>query len=1314
MTVSSPLPSISDILGRLQQFRATVRDLIDRGQHLDHELTTRTHRVRYQRDEALRVAREQHDAACVRLEAHARERRGFLDRAFQQRQLRIQQAGERQRQRALAQLEAEAARRTFEIQRAQLEADRQRDAELQALKEAHELLLRQISEARSRHQELQVRACLLCTPWPTLSRLLAAPQPISAPPAPDGTIHTVAETAQLRFQEIEASLLRIRRLLVPVLLRYCPWWLGLLLTLVLPALLLFGVFRTPVPSAGSPSTVLWMVAACLWPLLHLAGYRWVRPRARQLAEQLAELAAWLDTAAEQAEQAYHARITAVQTAHARTIEGLNQKWRQLRDQTCRRQKELIDSIEERVTRAQQRLLHLHETRRQQLEQDVIHQRARLDAEFNRQQEALEASIRHQLERLHEVHAAGWEAIRTEWNRHIIPEHARFVEDAQSARACFPPWSDSSWADWHPPESFPHAAWFGHLVVTLSQFCELKNLADQGLSLPPPDALCLPLLLALPHEASIILETEGSEVGPAIATLNNLILRLLTVAPPGQVAFTILDPVGLGQNFAGLMHLADYEDRLIHGRIWTQSAQFEDRLGELNEHIEKVTQMYLRNDYANLTEYNLQAGRLSERYHFLVVAHFPVNFTDLAAKRLLSLAASGPRCGVYLLIHWDLRRAAPPELVPDELRKYARRVLIRSEGAFLVGADQEGIRLELEAPPPADLANDLLHRIGQSSRNAFHVETPFSEAAPRPERIWSSDATDEVRVPIGRTGAIKLQYLSLGQGTRQHGLIAGRTGSGKSTLFHVIITNLALWYSPDEVEFYLVDFKKGVEFKCYAAHRLPHARVIAIESDREFGLSVLQRVDEELRRRGDLFRRLGVLDLPGYRRLGCQEPLPRVLLLIDEFQEFFVEDDRIAQTAALLLDRIVRQGRAFGIHVLLGSQTLGGAYTLARSTMGQMNIRIALQCNEADALLILNEDNPAPRHLSRPGEAIYNDEGGAIQGNSPFQVVWLSENERDSWLQKIRQLAESSPERAHRFAAREPVVFEGNAPAHVESNRLLRSLLDAPFLQAVATPRIWLGEPNAIKGPTEVTFHRQSGNHLLIVGQRDEAALAMLALALIALAAQLPRSKAEFYVFDASPPDAPEIRFWERLLPRLPHPSKLVRPMQTEQTLQGLAAEVQKRTDLADSHAPELFLFIHRAQHHRKLRYDEEAAFAHDSDASQQHPGLIFDRILTQGASVGFHVLLTCDTYGNLTRQLSRKALGEFERRVLFQMNANDSASLIDSPQAHRLGLHRALLYHGQEGWMEIFRPYALPDTHWFESALEAVARLHASVPLMKP
>src|SRR5204863_7231055 len=133
-----------------------------------------------------------------------------------------------------------------------------------------------------------------------------------------------------------------------------------------------------------------------------------------------------------------------------------------------------------------------------------------------------------------------------------------------------------------------------------------------------------------------------------------------------------------------------------------------------------------------------------------------------------------------------------------------------------------------------------------------------------EQWWHGSSSKGLQVPLGRSGATGRQMLTLGQGTSQHVLVAGKTGSGKSTLLHVLITQLALRYSPDEVELYLVDFKKGVEFKTYSRHQLPHARVIAIESEREFGLSVLQRLDAELRARGDQFRRLRVQDLKGFR------------------------------------------------------------------------------------------------------------------------------------------------------------------------------------------------------------------------------------------------------------------------------------------------------------------------------------------------------------------------------------------------------------------------------------------------------------------
>ena len=403
-------------------------------------------------------------------------------------------------------------------------------------------------------------------------------------------------------------------------------------------------------------------------------------------------------------------------------------------------------------------------------------------------------------------------------------------------------------------------------------------------------------------------------------------------------------------------------------------------------------------------------------------------------------------------------------------------------------DYGPLPVRLDSPPPADLFREIVREVGDRARFAGRVEVPYSSIIPPADQWWTADSSGGIDVPLGRAGALKLQSLKLGSGTSQHVLISGKTGSGKSTLMHVLITTLALQYSPDEVELYLVDFKKGVEFKAYAHYALPHARVIAIESEREFGLSVLQRLDAELRTRGDLFRNQGVQDIKGYRSAQPKAKLPRILLIIDEFQELFTEDDRIAQDSALLLDRLVRQGRAFGIHVLLGSQTLGGAYSLARSTIGQMAVRIALQCSESDAHLILSEDNTAARLLTRPGEAIYNDANGLYEGNHPFQVVWLPDNERDEYLQQISQLA------AKRVAENQspfppPIVFEGNVLADPEENPGLKELLAGEsWPETCPVPHAWLGSAVAIKESTAASFVRQNGSNLLLVGHQGRGGI----------------------------------------------------------------------------------------------------------------------------------------------------------------------------------------------------------------------------------
>lgn len=974
----------------------------------------------------------------------------------------------------------------------------------------------------------------------------------------------------------------------------------------------------------------------------------------------AELNASIDAASAQA-QAEHDALDAQISAEWNRADEIAQKFR------AAMQKRLATQIPrclQRNERLQQRNLQFLDDQKaqhlRQAEAPFIDRRNQLESRFQLDMAAFDANAKKR-----------WTDLETEWQAKIPDLLAQIDEAAQITAT---PWS----TDYTAPTTFPPHSRFAELKLDLRKEAAIFT-KDTPLSLAGHEHVSLPLALTFPQEASLLIETDddGGKWVPEV--MNSIIFRILKTAPPGKAHFTIIDAVGLGQNFAGLMHLADYEPALINRRIWTQRDHIEERLQELNEHVEKVIQMYLRNEHATITEYNEQAGSVAEKYHFLVIAGLPAGFSESAMAHLKSILASGPRCGVFTLVHWDRRQNLPEGLSAEDLRKFTVR-LVREKGAVSFGGIST---LQLDPFVSDEIAADLAHQIGQASIDSNRVQVPFSVVAPK--EMWSESTTNELRIAIGRTGATKLQYLALGKGTKQHALLAGKTGSGKSTLLHIIITNLALTCNPNEVEFYLIDFKKGVEFKCYADAKLPHARVIAIESDREFALSVLQRIDEELKRRGELYRKLGAQDLAGYKRAGGTEPMPRTMLIIDEFQEFFVEDDSVAQGAALLLDRIVRQGRAFGIHVLLGSQTLGGAYTLARTTLGQMVIRIALQCNESDAALIMDEGNVAARLLSRPGEGIYNDAAGALEGNSPFQVVWLTDEERDENLTRVSKI---SIERG--FDPQRPIIFEGNMPADVRDNPLLVAALKNSPVKAPTDPRVWLGLPNAIKGPTDALFPRQSGRHLLLVGQNDEAIAALFGLAIIGLTAQHPRDKAPiFYLIHGALIETPEFDFLEAAAAK--GHAKITQGHEAADFISEVHHDMKRRSDEGSAADPPIFLLIHGLQKFRKLRYEEDFSFGGDD---LPKPGSQLNEIISEGPSLGIHLIISLDTLNNIQRCLSRKALSELGMRVLFQMSVNDSASLIDSPKAGSLGLNRALFYSEHESRMEVFRPFALPGADW--------------------
>jgi S-DNA-T family DNA segregation ATPase FtsK/SpoIIIE len=900
------------------------------------------------------------------------------------------------------------------------------------------------------------------------------------------------------------------------------------------------------------------------------------------------------------------------------------------------------------------------------------------------------------------HDTEWNALAAKWRDGMRQLYDGVAGMNAESDKLFPAWDDPAWKDWTPPMAPPPAVRFGDYSLRLDQVPGGIS-SDPRLMPDGPTVISLPALLPFPHNASISIKAAGEGRLAAVHVLRAVMLRMLATIPPGKLRFTIIDPVGLGENFAGFMHLADFDDILVTNRIWTEPQQIETRLADLTEQMENVIQKYLRNDFQTIAEYNEFAGEVAEAFRVLVVANFPVNFTESAARRLTSIAASGARCGVYVLMTTDTNQSLPMRFDLKDVESHATN-LTWENGRFIWKESDFGkFPLSVDLPPPEERFTQIVQLVGENAKDSRRVEVPFEYIAPADDKWWSGSTSHGINVALGRAGATKLQHLRLGHGTSQHVLVAGKTGSGKSTLLHALVTNLALTYSPAEIELYLIDFKKGVEFKTYSTHELPHARVIAIESEREFGLSVLQKLDGVLRERGDLFRRVGVQDLASFRQAEPQTTLPRILLVVDEFQELFVEDDKIAQEAALLLDRLVRQGRAFGMHVLLGSQTLGGAYSLARSTIGQMAVRIALQCSENDAHLILSEDNSAARLLTRPGEAIYNDANGMVIGNNPFQVVWLSDERREVYLEGIRERA-----RRHDppFIPRQ-IVFEGNVPADVSRNHLLSDLIAAgSWEDAGGAPAAWLGEAIAIKDPTAALFRQQNGCNLLLIGQRDESARAIMASALVSLSAQqIPAenqslngrrhsAEARFYVLEparSSEQAGPTVGELAKLLP---HPIHIAGRRDVPALMAELAEEVERRHSAERVDAPAIYLFVFDLARFRDLRRGEDFGYSFGSEPKKANPGQQFADILREGPGVGVHTIAWCDTLNNLQRAIDRQGMREFDLRVLFQMSGGDSSQLIDTPLASKLGPNLALFYNEEDARVEKFRPYAWPAESW--------------------
>ncbi|WP_281872284.1 FtsK/SpoIIIE domain-containing protein [Brachybacterium paraconglomeratum] len=611
----------------------------------------------------------------------------------------------------------------------------------------------------------------------------------------------------------------------------------------------------------------------------------------------------------------------------------------------------------------------------------------------------------------------------------------------------------------------------------------------------------------------ILVPWASEEGREIAEgfVGNLVLRALAAFPAGTLRLAFIDPLGLGRSDAPFLPLGDHNPDLVHRRVRSSHEDIEDLLKELVATIERITQRYLRGTYSSIDEYNEAAEEIAEPYRLLVIHDYPQQFQRGTSLHLLQrVLENGPRCGIHVVISANGKATADHEPGFADLLLGETIDLGSDEGWFPTAENadsqrlvNEGLRSALGDDAALALTTAVVEGVGKSAQSSG-VTTGLDRALSLYEKAviagsrrdvprdatpssladvttwWRNSSAHSVVAPVGPSSAREAAVLGFDSESTSSALLIGRPGSGKSTLLHTWMSTLTTLYSPQEVELLLVDFKEGVEFSAYARAGLPHASCIAIESEREFGLSVLQEIESRIKQRSIDFKRAGgATGLESYRAI-TGETVPRVILVFDEFQVLFAQDDRIGLEAGQLLEKVIRQGRGFGIHVLLGSQSLSGMVAINRQALQMISTRILLPSSADDAALALGENSTAHRLLNTRGEGVMTNEPNSSDALIPFRVAYEPDADREARLEVLRERADNVG------FTRRPLVFSSDRV--VSRDELRRSISgehrgdDAPVL----TP----GASVSLSPPPAISLSREPGRNLLAIlrdGDEGDAA-----------------------------------------------------------------------------------------------------------------------------------------------------------------------------------------------------------------------------------
>ena len=345
-----------------------------------------------------------------------------------------------------------------------------------------------------------------------------------------------------------------------------------------------------------------------------------------------------------------------------------------------------------------------------------------------------------------------------------------------------------------------------------------------------------------------------------------------------------------------------------------------------------------------------------------------------------------------------------------------------------------------------------------------------------ERWTASDPT-LVGQPMRRDGIALRAVVGHGAGDAfaldlhvhgPHALVGGTTGSGKSEFLQSWVLALAASHSPRRVTFLFVDYKGGAAFK--RCTDLPQCVGLVTDLDQHLVRRALDSLRAELRHREHILKRHDAKDVADLDRNPDAEPLPRLLIVVDEFAALVQE---IPEFVDGVID-VAQRGRSLGIHLILATQRPSGVIT--GSLRANTNLRVALRVADADdSSDVLGDARAAGFDPAIPGRAAAKTGPGRI---TVFQSLYSGGSTPDVAPRPEVVIESLSFDAPHRI---EPVATDGVvAPVDEEPESDLSRVVDQVRM---ANRQLELPEPRKPWLPELASVYDYE-----LIDQRSDAAL----------------------------------------------------------------------------------------------------------------------------------------------------------------------------------------------------------------------------------